>query len=268
MRNIALTLGLFFAVLSSSVASAQHLVQVQSQDDSLLAQNFRSFDGRRSESDRDLDLEDDESLDQLMQIEYDKDAWSMTTAIGLSLVPGGGFGLIYTRKKPQAVVPFLLSTLGYGLGIAYIAGTFDESQVGICTHVRDGRVPTEECEYARIPPDPNQPDRIDNSNVDPRGGGRQYWQTETDYTASTTGRTYSGRSAGVTILASTYIITSALGAVWSGMSVRAHNQQLRRDIESTAEGARNRDSVSQHDFFEPSLQIGHRRSTMGFVIRF
>ena len=268
MRNTALTLSLFIAVLSSPAASAQSLVPVQSQDDSLLAQNFGSFDRRPSSNERDLDLEDDESLDQLMQIEYEKDAWSMTTAIGLSLVPGGGFGLIYTRKKPQAVVPFLLSTLGYGLGIAYMAGTFDESEVGICTHVRDGRVPTEECDYARIPPDPNQPDRIDNSNVDPRDGGRQYWQTETDYSAATTGRNYSGRSTGITILASTYIITSALGAVWSGMSVGAHNNQLRRDIESTADRTRSPGNVSQQDFFEPSLHIGHRRSTMGFTIRF
>ena len=266
MRTNALTLGLVLAVFSSSASWAQPLSPSQSDDDVLLAQNFRSFDSRRPS--RDPDLEDDESLDQLMQIEYEKDAWSMTTAIGLSLVPGGGFGLVYARKKPQAVVPFLLSTLGYGLGIAYIAGTFDESQVGICTHVRDGRVPTEECDYARIPPDPSLPDRIDNSNVDPRGDGRQYWQTEADYTASTTGRNYSGRSTGVTILAATYVVTSALGAVWSGMSVRAHNRQLRRDIESTAGVPQRSRPAGQTDFFEPSLEIGRAQSTVGFTVRF
>ena len=141
-----LSISFLAIMLSWTNGFSQPLSQAQSDTDRLLAQNYRSFNPERSSEDP--DLEDDETLEDLMKIEYDKDAWSTSTAIGLSLVPGGGFGLIYARKKPQAVIPFLLSTVGYGLGIAYMAGAFDESQTSICTHVRAGRVPAVECSYA------------------------------------------------------------------------------------------------------------------------
>ena len=266
MRNIVLSRVFLVVVFSTSFVWAQGSPNVGEQDATLYAQNFRSINSSRS--DIDPDLEGDESLEQLMQIEYEKDAWSLPTAIGLSLIPGGGFGLVYTRKKPQAVVPFLLSTLGYGLGIAYLAGTFDESQVGICTHVRDGRVPTEECSYASVEDNPMYPERTDNKTQDPRSSNRQYWQTAADYAASTSGRNYSGRSAGISILAATYVITSTLGAVWSGMTVRAHNQQLRRDIESTADRSQTPRKRRSLDFFDPALEVNSGGSSIGFTIRF
>ena len=251
--------------------------QLGSDNDQLVAQNFRAFnpDGQQG----DPDLEDDESLEDLMNIEYDKDAWSMSTAVGLSLVPGGGFGLLYARKKPQAVIPFLLSTVGYGLGIAYMAGAFDESQSSICTHATAGRVASIECAYAAIPNDPSQPDRIDNANIDPRTctdpnnctndpNAKPYFQTGGNYTRSTAGRDYSGRTAGLTILAATYLISSTLGAVWSGMSVNSHNKQLRRDIESTADRAKYRRKTLQTVEWKPVLEVNPSRTTFGVKLSF
>jgi hypothetical protein len=214
-----------------------------------------------------------------MNIEYEKDAWSLGTAIGLSLVPGGGFGLIYTRKKPQAVIPLLLSTVGYGLGIAYMAGAFDESQSSICTHVDDGRVSPVECGYATIPNDPAQPSRIDNANIDPRTcadpancandpNAKPYFQTGGNYTRSTAGRDYSGRTTGLTILAATYVVSSTLGAVWSAMSVRSHNKQLRRDIESTADNTNRSYRSNQTVELVPVLEVNSSRSMFGVKLSF
>ena len=109
-------------VVFTTVCLGQTTPYANDGKDQMIAQNFRAFNP--DEARGDPDLEDDESLEDLMKIEYDKDAWSMGTAIGLSLVPGGGFGLLYARKKPQAVIPFLLSTVGYGLGIAYMAVSY------------------------------------------------------------------------------------------------------------------------------------------------
>lgn len=264
-------------LLSSTSGLAQTTPQAGEETNQLLAQNFRAFNPDQAREDP--DLEDDESLEDLMKIEYDKDAWSMGTAIGLSLVPGGGFGLLYARKKPQAVIPFLLSTVGYGLGIAYMAGAFDESQSSICTHAIAGRVSPVECTYADIPPDPEQPNRVDNSNIDPRTcadqnncsndpNAKRYWQTSGDYTRSTAGRNYSGRTTGLTILAATYVVSSTLGAVWSGMSVRSHNKQLRRDIESTADRTNLRRPSARTVEFSPTLEVNPARTTFGVKLSF
>ena len=89
-------------MLSWTNGFSQPLSQAQSDTDRLLAQNYRSFNPERSSEDP--DLEDDETLEDLMKIEYDKDAWSTSTAIGLSLVPGGGFGLIYVCAGSDSIL--------------------------------------------------------------------------------------------------------------------------------------------------------------------
>jgi hypothetical protein len=264
-------------LLSTTIGLGQITPQDGEGTSQLLAQNFRAFNPDQPREDP--DLEDDESLEDLMKIEYDKDAWSMGTAIGLSLVPGGGFGLLYTRKKPQAVIPFLLSTVGYGLGIAYMAGAFDESQSSICTHAAAGRVAPIECTYADIPNDPTLPPRTDNQTIDPRTcadpnncandpNAKPYFQTGGNYTRSTAGRDYSGRTTGLTILAATYVVSSTLGAVWSGMSVRSHNKQLRRDIESTADRNNLRRPSTQTVELSPTLEVNSARTTFGVKLSF
>ena len=98
--------------------------------------------------------------------------------------------------------------------------------------------------------------------------GRSYDQTVGDYASSTAGRNYSGRNTGITLLAATYIVTSTLGAVWSGMSVRAHNRQLRRDIESTAENGDSEPSAVSLSELSPVLEVNSQRSTLGFRLSF
>ena len=61
----------------------------------------------------DSDLADEETLTELMQIEIDRDAQSMGAAIGLSLIPGGGWGLLYAGKPAQSAVPFSLAAAGF-----------------------------------------------------------------------------------------------------------------------------------------------------------
>lgn len=182
----------------------------------------------------DADLADEKTLEDLQRDEFEADAWSMGAAIGLSLIPGAGWGLIYAEKPAQSTVPFLLSAVGYIIGGLYVAGVFDEESTEICQHVRDGRVGDAECTYGGITFDPTI-DRIDNNDIDPRDPAmRQYFATRADYEVVTRGEDFDGVSTGLIIIASTYALTSIIGAVWSGATVYEHNDQLRKDIESTA----------------------------------
>lgn len=190
----------------------------------------------------DSDLKDEESLEFLQDLEFDKEAWSMGTAVGLSLLPGAGWGLMYAEKPAQSTVPFLLSAVGYGIGAMYLGGFFDETSVAICSHVRDGRVGYDECGYADVTFDPTNPDQIDNNDIDPRDTQmRAYFATRSDYEYGTRGEDFDGQTTGLIILGSTYVVTTLIGAAWAGSTVYEHNEQLRKDIESTA----GRDAVAR-----------------------
>lgn len=190
----------------------------------------------------DSDLRDEESLEFLQGIEYDKDAWSMGSAVGLSLLPGAGWGLMYAEKPAQSTVPILLSAVGYGLGALYMLGIFDESSTEICTHARDGRVGYGECGYADVTFDPTNPEQIDNNDIDPRDPRmRAYFATRSDYAYATRGEDFDGTTTGLIIVGSTYVVTTLIGAIWAGSTVYEHNEQLRKDIESTA----GRDAVAK-----------------------
>ncbi|MEE2756594.1 MAG: hypothetical protein VYA30_08025 [Myxococcota bacterium] len=214
----------------------------------------------------DSDLKDEESLKQLMQIEYNKDAMSMGAAVGSSFIPGAGWGLIYAKKDLQASVPFAISIIGYGLGIAYMAGAFNTSSTAICTHERDGRVNDAECTYAEIPRDPNAGNRTDKNTPDPRSedGMQPYFRTAADYSTSVVGKDFNGFDTGIIVLVSTYVLTTALGAVWAGSTVSKHNEQLRKDIESTAQRRTPRSNVSAR----PIVQVDHQGGLFGFSLSF
>lgn len=183
----------------------------------------------------DSDLKDEESLEFLQNLEFQKDAWSLGAGVGLSLIPGAGWGLIYAEKPAQSTVPFLLSAIGYGVGALYMAGVFDESSTQICSHVRDGRVNDAECTYADVVLDPNNPDQVDNNDIDPRDPDmRPYFATRSDYEVVTRGEDFDGTTTGIIIIGATYVVTTVIGAAWAGATVSAHNDQLRKDIESTA----------------------------------
>jgi hypothetical protein len=219
----------------------------------------------------DSDLRDEETLTQLMGIEYSKDAWSMGSAVGLSMIPGAGWGLVYTRQKAQAVVPILLSAIGYGLGGLYVAGLFDESSEVQCRHVRVGKVGpmdggVDRCGYAKIVFDPNEPNRIDNQDIDELDTQeRPFFATAVDYSLVTVGQDFDGTNTGLVILVSTYVATTLLGAIWSGTSVAEHNDRLRKDIESTAQAPK-----APAEERVPRVVAGFdgRRGFLGFALDF
>lgn len=183
----------------------------------------------------DADLADEKTLIDLQQDEYDAEAWSMGAAIGLSLLPGAGWGLIYAEKSAQSTVPFLFSLVGYTIGGLYVAGLFDETSQEVCQHVRDGRVGDAECGYFEVTYDPTLEPRVDNLDTDTRDPAmRPYFQTAADYERVTRGEDFDGMTTGLIIIGSTYVLTTLVGAVWSGATVYDHNDQLRKDIEATA----------------------------------
>ena len=189
----------------------------------------------------DSDLRDEETLDQLMKIEYDRDKMSAGAAIGSSFIPGAGWGLMYAKKPIQAVVPFALSAVGYGLGAAYLFGIFDTEKTEICRHKpSSSRVGDDECRRGTRAFDATNPDLIDNQDPDPRSTDKMtpYFNTQGDYEVTFAGQDFDGVGTGLVILAGTYAVTTALGAVWAGMTVKAHNDQLRKDIEATAQNSR------------------------------
>lgn len=188
----------------------------------------------------DSDLKDEETLTELNQIEYEKDSWSAGAAIGLSAIPGGGFGLIYARNKAASVVPFLLSAAGYTLGALYFVGVFNTSKKTVCLY-DDVTTSSVNCSYAlRGVPDPIKTDMIDNHSIDPNTktaenpDGIPYYMSGSHYTETTRGDKFNGKKTGIYILAGTYVATTLLGAVWSGLTVSDHNAEIRKNVESTA----------------------------------
>ncbi|MCK6573380.1 hypothetical protein L6V77_20055 [Myxococcota bacterium] len=207
----------------------------------------------------DSDLSSEESLADLDQEEIDKKAWSTGTAVGLSFIPGGGFGLIYAEKKAASAVPFLLSVAGYAVGTLYLLGSFDTSKSSACYFFADpaaggtgAKVQDFRCTYAKwtsstnddpLPgdvddnPDASQrePDgRLTTHSIDYQGTGKPYNKSASNYDVRTTGEDFDGKKTGVIILAATYAATSILGAVWSGLTVADYNEQIRKEVESTA----------------------------------
>lgn len=209
---------------------------------------------------------EDETLDKLNQIEIDKDAWSTGAAVGLSAIPGGGFGLIYAEKKAASAVPFLLSIAGYTIGALYMAGTFNTKKKTHCYFKADpnsaaigSQVDSYRCTYALYTgqtDDPIPGDKDDNPNTAQNTGDRtthsfdwtaedktrigtnkEYYNSAANYGYVDSGENFDGQKTGIMILIGTYAATTLLGAVWSGLTVADHNETLRKNVESTAQNS-------------------------------
>ena len=209
---------------------------------------------------------EDETLAVLNQIEIDKDAWSTGAAVGLSAIPGGGFGLIYADKPAASVVPFLLSVAGFAVGALYIAGKFDTKKKTNCFFKADPsgtaagtEVDSYRCSYALFTgatDDPIAGDEDDNPNPAQNTGERtthsfdwtatdksrvgtnkEYYNSAPNYGYVDSGENFDGKKTGLFIMVGTYAATTILGAVWSGLTVADHNETLRKNVESTAQNA-------------------------------
>jgi len=193
----------------------------------------------------DSDLAQEETLEQLNQADFDKDSWSMGAAVGLSFLPGAGWGLIYAEKPAAAAVPFALSAVGYTVGALYMLGLFDESQSNVCLHDSVGEVSLAACQLvqsrgqftADLDGDGSAGDwqREIDLNDEAR---RPYIDTAENYNRAVKGENFDGTKTGLIIVGATYAATTLLGAVWAGMSVDEHNTDLRNSIESTASAPR------------------------------
>lgn len=218
---------------SAPPPAAQHTAPVAVEHAPPPAMLIAQYGGRDF---HDPDLDNEETLEDLINIEVSERSQSVGAAVALSFLPGGGWGLLYAGRKAQAVVPFVLSAVGYGVGAAYLAGSFDTSSKIVCRHAQDGILPDSEFETCFYKDDP-----IKNKEVDPRAylpenrdPFDKYVNTKGDYKEEKTGKDFDGAKTGWIIIAATYAATTILGAAWAGSAVASDNDRLRRDAESTA----------------------------------
>ena len=217
------------------------------------------------------ELSGEETLVDLQNIEYEREALSQGRGVLLSAIPGAGWSLIYANRKAQGVLVILGSLAGYGLGAAYLAGAFDESAQRTCNltafDVTSGAkgsrvVGFEYCDPAsEIHPtdaqatmspydphllrnygasDPNQRVILKVNELPPGYNGYsppQYNEVRNLYQEQRRGSDYDGAADGRMIIATTYAVTTLLAAVWSWVEIDDQNDELRKRIESTAQGA-------------------------------
>lgn len=209
---------------------------------------------QRDEAVDDSDLGQEESLDELNRAEMAPLQWSTPAAVGLSFIPGGGFGLVYAEKKAASAVPFLLSAAGFAVGALYLAGVFDTTKKTHCYYKADPNAVSagvatgmDSCTYAmwdsRTNDDPIPGDvdaagnPINTHSIDPNSGSanRAYIDSSSHYAILDSGENFDGQKTGIYIMLGTYAVTTLLGAVWSGLTVADHNEEIRKNIESTAQ---------------------------------
>ena len=223
------------------------------------------------------ELSGEETLVDLQNIEYEREALSKGRGVLLSAIPGAGWSLIYANRKAQGVLVILGSIAGYGLGAAYLTGAFDESAQRTCNlsayDVNLGAIGTrpvgrEYCNPA-IPSGGGRPihptdTQATMSPYDPhllRNGGAddpktvifkedmlpagyngysppRYTEVISRYKEQESGEDYKGADDGKLIIAATYAVTTVLAAVWSWVEIHEQNDELRKRIESTAQGPR------------------------------
>lgn len=200
----------------------------------------------------DSDLADEPTISDIINEEVDVQSKSVTAAVGLSFIPGAGWGLLYAGKRPHSSVPFLLSAAGYTVAGLYMSGLFDESSKTVCVHETGQTVELEVCGYARTPIKNNETDPLD-----PRG--RPYFRTADAYTRTTVGDDFDGTEVGIYILVGTYVVTTLIGAAWAGATVADFNDQVRKDAESTVQGP---------SLPRPVVGYDGQRTSFGFALDF
>ncbi len=183
------------------------------------------------------ELEGEESLDDLQNIEYERESMSMARGVVLSLIPGGGFGMMYAGKRAQGLLTVALAAVGYGVGLAFATGSLNSSASNVCVYTPTNQVvKPETCTYGEpTPKNPRQHLVIDPRSVNEMTPeGLPYFQTKGNYAVQTRGTEYDGTDLGLKILVGTYVGTTLLGAILAGSAISEHNNELRKRVESTA----------------------------------
>lgn len=203
------------------------------------------------------ELAGEETLQDLQDMEYDRESLSVGKGVTLSLIPGGGFGLLYAGKSAQGFLMIALSAAGYVYGIAHASGSLDNKQTNACVYMigtaQEELVRTEVCDWGN---GKLHPDRY--NTIDPRDPtmSKKYFETQTNYRLQKRGGDpYDGRNYGLLVIGTTYLLTTLAGAIWSGMVISEHNDEIRKRVESTAG-------------LYPVLDMNGDRTTVGLGLRF
>lgn len=204
------------------------------------------------------ELNDEETLSELQDMEYQKEAFSATKGIFLSLIPGGGWGLFYANKKAQGLVPLLISLVGYGVGITYLSGTFNSTTRNVCIHTPSKQEVTLDTCSRGEPTEKNPRQHLAKDELSGELDLR-YFETKGNYSFETRGTKYDGTGVGINWLLATYITTTLLGAIWSAVEIASHNDEIRKRVESTAQAPIK---------FLPTIQYDGQRALMGIGVQF
>lgn len=207
------------------------------------------------------ELAEEETLQELQDMEFDRESLSVGRGITLSLIPGGGFGLLYAGHKAQGFLTIALSAVGYVIGIAYASGSLDSTQTDVCVYkkgtIEEETLQKEICSYWDGNIYPNLYNSVDPRSTDPMNPNvtKKYFETRPNYTLEKRGEQYDGKGLGVKVLIATYVASTLFGSIWSGKVIMEHNDEIRKRVESTA------------GLF-PVIDTNSDRTTVGLGIRF
>ena len=239
------------------------------------------------------ELEQEESLEDLQEIEYNREALSVSRGTILSLIPGGGWSLMYANRRAQGVLMILGAAFGYGMGAAYALGVFDETAERTCV-LTDSSKESINVELVYCNPkssinptnknatmpsydpylykDDNASDparRIILKNDQPLTGNYRvpfYSEVSELYQEQKRGTDYNGLNTGLGIIAGTYAITTVLSAIWSAVEITDQNHELRKRIESTSAQAPHR--TQPQAMVRPTFQHDGHQTIMGLGGKF
>jgi hypothetical protein len=198
------------------------------------------------------ELKGEETLQELQEIEFQRESLNLSRGVGLSFIPGGGWGLFYAQKRAQGLIPLVASLIGYGVGLALLSGSLDTDESRVCVYSLEDStrnyagtiVNSRVCEGKT---NPNIQVQLNLENdplswVDTNGNQladsneqKKYLETLSYYSFDTRGSKYDGFQDGLLILGITYLTTTAIGAIWSAVEISQFNDELRKKVESTAD---------------------------------
>ncbi len=235
------------------------------------------------------ELEQEESLEDLQDIEYSREALSINRGILLSLIPGGGWSLMYANRRAQGVLMILGASIGYAMGTAYVLGVFDEQAERACVLTDSSKesinVESAYCNPASSIHPTNKNATMpaydpylykDENASDPAqriilrkdkmlsGSYRVPFYSEVSelYQEQKRGSDYDGTSTGLAIIAGTYAATTVLSAIWSAVEISDQNHELRKRIESTSAQANPSFQPNQAKL-RPTFQYDGQQTIMG-----
>ena len=184
------------------------------------------------------ELEEEETLEDLQNLEFELEALSMGKGVALSFIPSGGLGLMYAGDGIKSLLPIALSLAGYGAAIAMGSGVFDQSAQDVCVFREDQPdekfVTFETCFKGEATPENPRQHLEQDLRADPTGNLR-FFETKNEYSVRTQGRDINRSELALPIAGVTYLVTTVIGITLTAIKISEHNDEIRKKIESTAQ---------------------------------